>query len=232
MTTVSLRADCARCAALCCVALAFDRSPLFGFDKPAGQPCRRLTPGGRCSIHAERQARGFGGCVAYDCLGAGQQVTQALFGGRSWRDDPGLLEPMMRAFASVKAARALIPLLREAATLPLPSRARGRLGTLARRLDEAALAPAEPAAIKALEDDVRTFLRSLRPLAERMLRRPAAPPAESPQPVQRPLQDPGGGGLVDELRPAGAGEVGLVGHEPLHRHGGQALVPEGDGRLA
>ena len=230
MTTVSLRADCARCAALCCVALAFDRSPLFGFDKPAGQPCRRLTPGGRCSIHAERQARGFGGCVAYDCLGAGQHVTQGLFGGRSWQADPGLLEPMMRAFAAVKAAREFIPVLREAGALPLPAPARRRLGILAQGLDDAAVTPTSPAAMSALEDDVRAFLRSLRPVAERMLQRPA--PVESPQPVQRPLQDPGGGGLVDELRPAGAGEVGLVGHEPLHRHGGQALVPEGDGRLA
>ena len=173
MNTVSLRPDCARCAALCCVALAFDRSEMFGFDKPAGEPCRHLTAGGRCTIHAERAARGFAGCVAFDCLGAGQQVTQAVFGGRSWRDDPELLEPMMRAFSALKAARALIPLLREAGTLPLPAASRRRLGALAQRLDEAAVTPAAPAALDALEGDVRAFLRSLRAVAERLYDRSA-----------------------------------------------------------
>ena len=33
--------------------------------------------------------RGFAGCVAFDCLGAGQHAT-AMFGGRTWRTDPDI----------------------------------------------------------------------------------------------------------------------------------------------
>ncbi len=77
---------------MCCVALAFDRSPLFAYDKPAGEPCANLSATGRCAIHTERAAKGFAGCEAYDCLGAGQAVTQGQARrGRSWRDDPALL---------------------------------------------------------------------------------------------------------------------------------------------
>ena len=34
-----LRADCARCAGLCCVAPAFAASADFAIDKPAGHAC-------------------------------------------------------------------------------------------------------------------------------------------------------------------------------------------------
>ncbi len=86
-----LRGDCERCAALCCVAVAFDRSELFGFDKAADAPCRNLDGAHGCTIHDHLAASGFRGCAAYDCYGAGQAVTQEMFGGRSWRDEPALL---------------------------------------------------------------------------------------------------------------------------------------------
>src|SRR6185503_16885503 len=88
------RGDCSCCAALCCVSFAFDRSELFAFDKAAGEPCALLGPQHACSIHAERARRGFGGCIAYDCLGAGQRVTEEVFGGRSWQAEPALARPM------------------------------------------------------------------------------------------------------------------------------------------
>lgn len=72
-----LVADCERCDALCCTYLAFDASPAFAFSKPAGVPCPHLRAH-RCSIHAKLEARGFAGCAAYDCRGAGQRAT-ALF---------------------------------------------------------------------------------------------------------------------------------------------------------
>jgi hypothetical protein len=121
MTPVSLRPDCARCAALCCVALAFDHSTLFGFDKAAGEPCANLSACGRCTIHADLPARGFGGCVAYDCLGAGPAVTQGLFDGRTWQDDPALLPPMMAAFAALRPAHDLLALLGQAQAMALPA---------------------------------------------------------------------------------------------------------------
>jgi len=162
MDAITLRADCTRCAALCCVALAFDRSELFGFDKPAGEPCRHLSGQDRCRIHAQRDARGFGGCVAYDCLGAGQYVTQELFGGRSWRDDPALLSPMLEAFAAVREAHELAAILRQAADLPLPARDRRTLRGLERGLAVAVAAHGDRARMAAMLEDARRFLTSLR----------------------------------------------------------------------
>ncbi|MDN5933093.1 MAG: pentapeptide repeat-containing protein [Pseudonocardia sp.] len=79
---MELRADCTRCAALCCVVPAFAASADFAIDKPAGTPCPNLRPDHGCGIHATLRERGFAGCTVYDCFGAGQQVVQVTFGGR------------------------------------------------------------------------------------------------------------------------------------------------------
>jgi hypothetical protein len=73
---VELTADCSRCVGLCCVVLRFARSADFAFDKPAGEPCRHLASDHRCRIHSRLAEAGMRGCVAYDCFGAGQAVTQ------------------------------------------------------------------------------------------------------------------------------------------------------------
>jgi hypothetical protein len=83
-----LRADCSRCAGLCCVAPAFAASADFAIDKPAGVPCPNLRDDFRCGIHAELRERGFPGCTVFDCFGAGQRITQETFGGRAWREAP------------------------------------------------------------------------------------------------------------------------------------------------
>ena len=85
-----LRADCSRCAGLCCVAPAFAASADFAIDKPAGVACPNLQDDFRCGIHAQLRERGFPGCTVFDCFGAGQRITQATFGGRSWREAPEL----------------------------------------------------------------------------------------------------------------------------------------------
>ncbi len=118
MDRIDLRADCARCAALCCVALAFDKGAQFAEDKAAGRPCQNLGPHG-CTIYANRQQQGFAGCVRYDCLGAGQRVTQALFQGADWRDNTELMRPMSEAFLVVQGAHMMLALLRQAQVLPL-----------------------------------------------------------------------------------------------------------------
>ena len=79
-----LRADCTQCFALCCMVPAFAASADFALDKPAGHPCPHLHPDSRCGIHAELRPRGFAGCAAYDCFGAGQRVSQVTVG-RDWR---------------------------------------------------------------------------------------------------------------------------------------------------
>jgi hypothetical protein len=88
---LELKADCARCAGLCCVAPAFARSSDFAIDKPAGRPCPHLGDDFRCGIHEHLDQRGFHGCAVFDCFGAGQHLTQGTYGGRDWRAEPGML---------------------------------------------------------------------------------------------------------------------------------------------
>lgn len=99
---LDLRADCGRCFALCCTAFGFSRSADFAEDKPAGSPCRHLDSGFGCSIHAGLHSRGFRGCTVFDCLGAGQAVSQGLFSGVSWRERPETRDRMFSAFRIVR----------------------------------------------------------------------------------------------------------------------------------
>ncbi|MGD2133221.1 MAG: hypothetical protein PVI23_10545 [Maricaulaceae bacterium] len=165
MTAAALQADCTRCAALCCVAPAFDRSEDFGVDKPAATPCPHLAPDHRCAIHAERARAGFKGCIGYDCLGAGQRVTQEIFGGRSWREDASLLVPMSEAFGVVRRIHELRAMLEKAGEAQLSENERDGLRALCDALEPVdgwsreTLAAAD---IDALEQRVRAFLRTLR----------------------------------------------------------------------
>jgi hypothetical protein len=71
-----LRADCAHCAALCCVLPGFTASADFAIDKPPGTPCPNLAADHRCTVHDRLRPLGFAGCVAYDCFGAGQRAVR------------------------------------------------------------------------------------------------------------------------------------------------------------
>lgn len=144
---LELRADCSRCAALCCVAPAFAASADFAIDKPPGTPCPNLGPDFRCGIHAHLRDRGFPGCAAFDCFGAGQRVTLA-FGGRDWRTTPDAGQAMFAAFAVARALHEMAWLLTEALALPagpLHRQVRAALG------DVAALAASPPEALAALD---------------------------------------------------------------------------------
>src|SRR5215469_9173131 len=101
---LELRADCGRCAALCCAGPAFSKSAEFAIDKPAGQPCPHLTAG-------------FRGCAAFDCLGAGQQVVQVTFGGSDWRTEPAVGLSMFEVFAVMRRLYQLLWHLNEALAL-------------------------------------------------------------------------------------------------------------------
>lgn len=116
-----LKSDCSKCAALCCLALAFDKGRDFAFDKNPGEPCRNLE-GHQCAIHDSLTEKGFPGCVAYDCLGAGNRVVQEVFAGQSWQTEPRLTRPMMEAFSGMREVHKRIDLLRAAEALPLDGR--------------------------------------------------------------------------------------------------------------
>ena len=119
MTPIDLRANCADCAALCCVMLPFDQSDDFAFSKEGGRPCRNLASDNRCTIHETLDAEGFKGCKAFNCYGAGQRVTQQVFAGKSWRDDPDLTRPMEEAFRAMRKLQESVVLLQEAGRWPL-----------------------------------------------------------------------------------------------------------------
>lgn len=167
-----LRDDCTRCAALCCMAHAFDAGAAFAIDKPAGLGCRHLATGGRCGIHGRRRAAGFSGCVGYSCHGAGQRVTQDCFGGRTWQDEPALTGAMMLAFQNARRLHGWLLLLTEAQKLPLPAAARAKAQALVAqltppgRMTEAWLAET---ASPAQERAVMAFLSSLREVARNSL---------------------------------------------------------------
>ncbi len=130
-----LRSDCAACAALCCLALAFDAGGDFAIDKPAGLPCPHLDNTFGCAIHGSLDAKGFAGCARYECNGAGQRVVQEVFGGRTWRSHPELTARMIAAFAAMRQIHEAIELLNTAGGLDLPAPLEAeRLGLLAAHL--------------------------------------------------------------------------------------------------
>lgn len=114
-----LKADCAQCFGLCCVALPFSASADFAIDKAAGSPCRNLRTDNRCGIHTELRQRGFNGCTVYDCFGAGQKVSQVTFGGSDWRSGSGERARLMfDVFPVVRQLHELLRYLTEALELP------------------------------------------------------------------------------------------------------------------
>lgn len=163
MGGVSLRGDCERCAALCCLALAFDAGTSFAIDKPAGVACLHLEASCRCRLHDALDDHGFSGCARYDCAGAGQRVVR-LFGARSWRDDAALVPAMIDAFRAMRRVHELLVLLDAARALQLTdaqAREREALEDALERCGDSseALASFDD---RDLERRTSSFLRSLR----------------------------------------------------------------------
>ncbi|GAA3813691.1 pentapeptide repeat-containing protein [Cellulomonas soli] len=160
-----LRADCARCAGLCCVALPFHRSSEFAFDKAAGTPCRNLAEDFRCRVHADLRTRGMAGCTTFDCLGAGQQVTQVTFGGRTWRDDAALAQPMFGTFATVRRLHELLWYLADAIERPATAPLRTELHEAALAVERLTARPAE--ALVTIDEEISSRGRATDDLLRR-----------------------------------------------------------------
>lgn len=160
-----LKPDCTKCAALCCAAYPFDADEDFGLQKQVDTPCPNLSNSCfDCTIHNNLTKQGFRGCVAYSCAGAGQRVTQELFDGETWRDDPDLLTHMTYALRVLRPIHEALLLLEEAQNLPIPETAKAPGLTLM-----AALCPENPKSIYDFEEpdlqealmDVPDYLQSL-----------------------------------------------------------------------
>ena len=102
-----LSADCSQCFGLCCVLLPFRRADGFGVDKPGGLACDHLQGNDLCGIHDKLDDSGWSGCAAYDCQGAGQQVSQVTYAGVSWRER-GNLGEMAAVLSVMRVLHAMI----------------------------------------------------------------------------------------------------------------------------
>ena len=169
MRRPDLVADCASCAAICCIATSFDASEDFAFAKPAGVACANLTRDCRCAIHDELAVHGFAGCAVYDCHGAGPRVTRAFAGVA----DRG--QPRDAAFRILRVVHELLWLLTEAVKLGPPGELAAQLAAEIAGLDAIAGGPihalvdvdlrAVDAAARALLRRVGTALGGRRPVA-------------------------------------------------------------------
>ncbi|SFO69988.1 Pentapeptide repeat-containing protein [Geodermatophilus dictyosporus] len=145
-----LRADCTRCAGLCCVAPAFAASADFAIDKPAGSACPHLGGDDRCGIHGQLRERGFAGCTVFDCFGAGQQTVQVTFGGAAgWRADRERAAEVSTAFVVQRQLHELLWYLTEALALDAAAPLRRELA--AARDRTAALTAATPQELAAVD---------------------------------------------------------------------------------
>jgi uncharacterized protein YjbI with pentapeptide repeats len=109
-----LRSDCMNCFGLCCVALPYAKSADFAFNKDSGTPCRNLQSDFLCGIHDELRSKGFRGCVAYECFGAGQNVSQNIYEGKDWVKHPELANEMFQVFPIVQQLHEMLWYIKEA----------------------------------------------------------------------------------------------------------------------
>ncbi|MDN4614074.1 pentapeptide repeat-containing protein [Leifsonia sp. F6_8S_P_1B] len=196
-----LTADCSRCAGLCCVALAFAKSADFAFDKAAGEECVNLDDGFRCRIHPRLRDRGFKGCTVFDCFGAGQHVTQSLYGGATWRDGAEVRDGMFAVFPIVRQLHELLFYLREALTMPAAASLHPALRQAEREV--LAASEAEPALILALDiEELRAPAAALLRDAARLTREtlPGRPQRDARATARRDRLRPGADLLGADLR--------------------------------
>lgn len=113
----SLKADCEKCFGLCCTALYFSKQDGFPADKEAGKLCKNLTPDYKCKVHKDLKALGLKGCMAYDCLGAGQKTVQNTYKGEDFIRFPDKATQMFEVFLVIKDLHELLWYLAEAMTL-------------------------------------------------------------------------------------------------------------------
>lgn len=123
----SLTADCTKCFGLCCTALNIAASSDFAIDKKAGTPCPHLHRDFQCEIHKSLREKGFKGCTVFDCLGAGQKVSQGTFNGQSWREHPEIAQKMFRVFPIMEQLYEMIAFIAEALTYDVSESLQGKL---------------------------------------------------------------------------------------------------------
>lgn len=80
-----LRIQCENCRGLCCVILYFTKMDGFPENKEAKVACHHLQENYHCRIYPSLASHGLKGCMAYDCFGAGQVVSQLVESKKNWK---------------------------------------------------------------------------------------------------------------------------------------------------
>lgn len=125
-----LRADCEKCFGLCCVALYFSALEGFPANKDAGKPCINLQSDFTCSDYKNLRNKGYKGCTAYDCFGAGQKVAQVTYGGHDWRQAPETAKQMFKAFLIMRQLHEMLWYLTQAFILQTNHRIKEEISSL------------------------------------------------------------------------------------------------------
>ncbi|UWP88077.1 hypothetical protein [Aliiroseovarius crassostreae] len=115
----ALTADCQACMGICCVAPSFEKSAEFALSKPALTPCPHLDNRDRCKIYRNLEWHGFSACEKFDCKGAGQYLTQVVYPGKSWRDNPDQKAAMAESYRRLRRVHDLLEIFTLAKSLPL-----------------------------------------------------------------------------------------------------------------
>jgi len=79
----------------------------------------------------------------FDCFGAGQQLTQVTFGGRSWREDPALAAAQFAVLPVMRQLHEILWYLAEALTLPAAVPLHDEVRTAQARTDDLTAGTAE-----------------------------------------------------------------------------------------
>lgn len=180
-----LRADCANCFGLCCIALPFAKTADFAIDKAYGEPCPNLQDDFACRIHARLRDEGFRGCTVYECFGAGQKTAQTTYGGLSWREAPETRWQMFEVYSIMRVLHELLWYLSEAQSRVTAPELRAKL--------ESAFAATEQLTLLGAEELIALDVESHRSDASALLRAASERIRTDAQQLHRRTDDPGAG---------------------------------------
>lgn len=125
-----LKIHCEQCSGLCCVALYCMKTDGFPANKDAGIPCRHLMTDFRCDTHSTLASKQLKGCMAYDCFGAGQKVTQECYFDVDWKSAPEKASEIFNVFRVVFQLHQMEWYLLEANSLTTDTHTKEKIETL------------------------------------------------------------------------------------------------------
>ena len=94
--------DCSKCAAFCCIALGYEKSDQFPYDKPQNERCKNLNNCDECTIHDQLEDQSYHGCIAFSCHGAGPHLVKC-YSKIDWKKNPQLTEEVYDKFHFLRA---------------------------------------------------------------------------------------------------------------------------------